>query len=312
MSTVQKLLETANKEIGYLEKKNKNNLDNKTSNKGNNNFTKYAEDLDKINFYNGKKQGYAWCDVFVDWCFVKTFGEKRAKELLCQPNKSLGASTRYSKNYYVKNNQYYKSNPKVGDQIFFKNKTSVFHTGLVYKVDKSYVYTIEGNTTSTNSVIANGEGVYSKKYTLNSLFIDGYGRPKYSKEELGEKDIYPLVKYVSGVDYEGLVVHEYLGGPDTDKLLILGTKVSVISENGRWSQIGENEWVYSAYLKNTKPDTKKVIAQDGLCVRRLYSIYSSKITVLKYGTIVQVFKTKNGWSKVSPDDNAWVSSKYIK
>jgi len=78
MTAVEKLLTIAAAEVGYLEKKDNSHLDDKTSNAGNKNWTKYARDLDTIGFYNGKKNGYAWCDVFCDWCFVKAFGVENA------------------------------------------------------------------------------------------------------------------------------------------------------------------------------------------------------------------------------------------
>ena len=68
---VENLIKIAKDEVGYLEKASNSNLDSKTANAGGNNYTKYARDLDNISgFYNGKKQGYPWCDCFVDWCFV--------------------------------------------------------------------------------------------------------------------------------------------------------------------------------------------------------------------------------------------------
>lgn len=183
---VEKVISIAKNEVGYLEKASNNNLDSKTANAGYNNYTKYARDLDALgNFYNGKKQGYAYCDIFLDWCFVKAYGVENAKRLLCQPNKSLGAGCQYSMNYY-KNKGQLKSSPKVGDQIFFKNSSGeISHTGLVYNVDKSYVYTIEGNTSTAAGVIANGGGVCKKKYNLNYKFIAGYGRPKYDVSAKG-------------------------------------------------------------------------------------------------------------------------------
>ena len=154
MNEIEKVIGIARAEEGYLEKKSNSQLDDKTANAGANNYTKYARDLDNISgFYNGKKQGFPWCDVFVDWCFVQAFGVDRAKELLCQPSKSLGAGVGYSANYYKNKGQYHTSKPKAGDQIFFKNFS---HTGLVYKVDSTYVYTVEGNTSSTSGVVANG------------------------------------------------------------------------------------------------------------------------------------------------------------
>jgi hypothetical protein len=50
----------------------------------------------------------------------------------------------------------------------------------VYKVDNTYVYTIEGNTSSGDDVvIPNGGGVFAKKYRLTNGCILDYGRPKY-------------------------------------------------------------------------------------------------------------------------------------
>lgn len=167
-------------EVGYLEKASNKDLDSKTGNTGSKNFTKYARDLDAISgFYNGKKNGYAWCDVFVDWVFVKAFGAEKAKELLCQPDKSAGAGCYYSMNYYKNKGQLH-SSPKVGDQIFFQNSSgSITHTGLVYDIDNNYVYTVEGNTSGASGVVANGGGVCKKKYSLGYAYIAGYGRPAY-------------------------------------------------------------------------------------------------------------------------------------
>lgn len=185
MNELDKVISIAMQEEGYLEKKSNKDLDDKIKNAGSNNYTKYARDLDNIkDFYNGKKNGYPWCDVFVDWCFVSSFGVDRAKELLCQPSKSLGAGVYYSANYYKQKNQFYKSKPKAGDQIFFVNsKGNAQHTGLVYQVDNKYVYTIEGNTSSEKGVIANGGCVRLKQYSLNYNRIMGYGRPNYKYEE---------------------------------------------------------------------------------------------------------------------------------
>ena len=43
----------------------------------------------------------------------------------------------------------------------------------------TYVYTIEGNTSGANGVIANGGGVCKKKYKLSYNRLAGYGRPKW-------------------------------------------------------------------------------------------------------------------------------------
>lgn len=177
---VNKVLEIALAEVGYFEKASNSQLDDKTANAGYGNFTKYARDLDNISgFYNGKKNGYAWCDIFVDWCFVQAYGVAAAKMLLCQPSNSAGAGCTYSMQYYKQKGQFH-SSPKPGDQIFFGSGAESTHTGLVYKVDGNYVYTIEGNTSSAVGVVANGGTVCKKSYILSHYHILGYGRPNYS------------------------------------------------------------------------------------------------------------------------------------
>lgn len=185
MSDAERLIATAKKEIGYLEKKTNSQLDDKTANAGMNNFTKYARDLDALKLYNGAKNGYAWCDMFVDWCFVKTFGFEEGMKITFQPtHNSYGASCAQSANYYKKAGHFYTNNPKIGDQIFFINKEGrVCHTGVVSNVDKNKVYTIEGNTSSDAGVVANGGSVNDKSYPINYSRIYGYGRPNYKNEE---------------------------------------------------------------------------------------------------------------------------------
>ena len=171
-------------EVGYLEKETNSNLYSKTGNAGDENYNKYAYEFDTkyYKFYNGKKNGYAWCDIFVDWCLVKAFGVYPAMDLLGQPLKSCGAGCTWSAKYYKKIGQFF-ATPKVGDQIFFKDSSGdPCHTGIVYKVDSNYVYTVEGNTSSAKGVVANGGAVAKKSYARNYSRIYGYGRPKYDAE----------------------------------------------------------------------------------------------------------------------------------
>ena len=250
MNEITKLINVAKAEVGYLEKKSNSSLDSKTANSGHKNYTKYGRDLDNTSgFYNGKKNGYAWCDVFVDWCFVKAFGVDRAKELLLQPNKSLGAGCTYSARYYQNKKQWY-TTPKIGDQIFFTedNGKTHFHTGIVYNVDSKYVYTIEGNTSSASGVVANGGCVREKKYSLTYKKIGGYGRPKYI-EEMAAPEV--QLKYV--YNCEILNVRKGAGNKyGIVKTLEHGTLVTVYETKGSWARIGDNEWCSNNYLSNNK------------------------------------------------------------
>ena len=191
----KKVIAVATAEIGYLEKKDKTSLDDKTANAGSKNYTKYARDLDALGFYNGKKQGVAWCDVFVDWCFVQAYGLEAALKLTNQPlgKNNCGAGCKYSRNYYKNKKRLFDTSPQPGDQIFFWPKDeiggpTVAHTGLVYSVDETYVYTIEGNTSGANGVVANGGGVCKKKYKLTYNRIAGYGRPEYGMTVTAEPE----------------------------------------------------------------------------------------------------------------------------
>ena len=103
--------------------------------------------------------------------------------MTCQPTKAssnCGAGCKYSREYYKTKKQLFNT-PAVGDQIFFygEDKTSISHTGLVYKVDTKRVYTVEGNTSGYSGVVSNGGGVFKKSYLLTYSRIAGYGRPEY-------------------------------------------------------------------------------------------------------------------------------------
>lgn len=189
MTPVERVIATARTEIGYLEKASNSQLEDKTANAGDKNWNKFAAFLDNLGVvYNGKKNGYAWCDIFVDWCFITTFGLDLGMALLCQAFSGLGAGCTYSMKYFKDKGQFFASDPQPGDQIFFTNdggKTS-YHTGLVVDVKGGTVYTIEGNTSSLAGVVPNGGCVRDKSYKLTASYIAGYGRPDYSivqKEE---------------------------------------------------------------------------------------------------------------------------------
>ena len=175
-----KNLEIALAEEGYLEKKNGDPkyLDSKTENAGYNNYTKYARDLDNAEFFNTAKQSFPWCSVFVSWTFWAAYGMAMARVLTYQPTKSAAAGCTQAAGYYKAHGALFNT-PKVGDQIFFVYNGEIEHTGLVYKVDSSKVYTIEGNTNGKAGVVANGGGVFKKEYDIGSSAIYGYGRPDY-------------------------------------------------------------------------------------------------------------------------------------
>lgn len=182
MNAIERMLATARSEIGYIEKATNSQLDDKTANPGNNNWNKFAAFLDNLGVvYNGKKNGYAWCDCFADYCFIFTFGLSVGMAMTYQPEKGCGAGCTYSMKYYKDAGAFF-TTPQAGDQIFFtkdSGKTS-YHTGVVEKVADGRVYTIEGNTSSAAGVVPNGGCVRDKSYPLGANYIAGYGRPNWN------------------------------------------------------------------------------------------------------------------------------------
>ena len=191
MAKYDKLLQVAAAEVGYLEKKNNSELDGKTVNAGSANYTKYARDLDKTDFFNGKKNGYAWCAVFMCWCFVQAYGLEVARKMLYLPKKSYAAGVDYLKNYFKAAGRLY-TTPQVGDVVMF----GVQHTGIVTAVSGNTFKTVEGNTSGASGVVSNGGGVCRKTYTLGKTAMT-FGRPDWSLVEDTAQTAVETVKTVS-------------------------------------------------------------------------------------------------------------------
>ncbi len=174
MSKASEIVAIATAEIGYKEKATNSNLDSATANPGSANWTKYARDLAVAGYYNGGKNGYAWCDVFVDWVFFKAYGKDNGQRIQCQTG-PYGAGCTFSMQYYQEKGRFDK-NPKVGDQIFFRysGSSGADHTGIVAEVTSAQIITIEGN--SDNQVKKN---TYARTYGC----IIGYGHPLYDEAD---------------------------------------------------------------------------------------------------------------------------------
>ena len=169
MSKPADIVAIALAELGYHEKASNTALDDKTANSGGNNWTKYARDLAAAGYYNGNKNGYAWCDVFVDWVFFKAYGAKEGQRIQCQTG-PLGAGCIYSAQYYQQKGRYDR-NPKVGDQVFFQTAGQIGHTGIVVEVTDTTITTVEGNSS---------DQVKKNTYSRSNGYIAGYGHPLYS------------------------------------------------------------------------------------------------------------------------------------
>ena len=283
MNQITKLVSFAASQVGYKE--------------DGNNITKYAAEIDRDypDFYNGKKQGAAWCDIFVDYCFLHEFGEEQALYMLCQPKKSTGAGCKFSADFY-KSAGRWGSDPQEGDQIFFYSNGAINHTGIVIEVADGQVRTIEGN--SSDQVRANS-------YSRLDPKIAGYGHPRYTDEppakEEPQGEPHDAITYTVqagdtltkianrfGTTVQALVIANKLKNPD---LIIVGQVLNI--PTGSDSQI----W------------TGKVVTQtDPLNIRRTPN--GKVIGSLPKESTVRISGTVDGWLKLA-DRDGYVSSKYV-
>lgn len=159
------VVKIAKNESGYLEKKSNKFLSFKTKNAGKNNYTKYG------NWY-GLNPAY-WCAEFVSWSFNKAYKD-------CDLIYGKSASCEVIRQHFIKKERYSKT-PKVGSLIFFSGSrhSGANHIGIVTKVSTNHVWTVEGNTSSENTVVDNGGAVAVKCYKRGYSRILGYGHPKY-------------------------------------------------------------------------------------------------------------------------------------
>lgn len=175
-------------------------------------------------YYGSEQRGVAWCAIFVSWVFSQAG---------VSMYKTDGAGC------FARNGQYGKwyeseysnssTTPKKGDIITFvwnyagrysnQDKYYSDHVGIVYAVDSNYVYTIEGNSGSSNDT----SSVKLKSYNRTSGCINGYYRPNYSNAttESEEEKMNNFCKGDKGdsvLAYKSLLIQARLLGLITTKV----------------------------------------------------------------------------------------------
>ncbi len=212
--------------------------------------TVYTLYVDGDNTYTANNLGVHNCDMFVDWCFYKTFGLETMLAMTGQVLGGLGAGCTYSARYYKNMGRFYTSDPQPGDQIFFSKDSgaTMYHTGLVTKVTSSKVYTIEGNTSSASGVVENGGAVAQKSYSLTYSRIAGYGRPNWDLVTDTDDIAYTSVSYTGTVTASVLNCRSY---PSTTGTVVTtyakGTTLTITREYNGWGYTGTG-WVSLTYV----------------------------------------------------------------
>ena len=125
---------------------------------GNNNYTKYGA-------WWGRNP-MSWCAIFVSWC-AEQAGVPGS--VLKQSSFSNASAFGFSSSFTAS-----QKTPQPGD-LFFRNENA--HVGIVYKVEGSTFYTLEGNTwTSADShhgVMIRQRNLYSSEFTFVSPNYQG-------------------------------------------------------------------------------------------------------------------------------------------
>lgn len=255
--TASKLLAIAAAEIGYKEKESNSQLDNKTANAGDNNYTKYARDLHAAGYYQANKNGYAWCDMFVDWCFLQLTGSKEKGEYLeCQTG-LYGAGCVWSSDCYRRAGRFDK-NPKPGDQIFFGKTDDEEHTGIVERVENGKVYTIEGNASNQ---------VKRCTYSLSSSYIVGYGHPRFDAEEVQTTPVVLMGTASTGSAADEKTIWDFLKGKGLNGFAVAGIMGNLYAESALRSDnlqnTGNNKWNLTDAEYTEQIDAGKRDFEDG-------------------------------------------------
>lgn len=151
--------------------------------------------------------GVPWCVQFVWWCFRQS----NLSPLFYGGGKT--ASCGLLKTYAVNHNQWITSDYKRGDCVIFdfaNTGSYTDHIGIVYDTDNTFVYTIEGNTSSGETGSQDNGGCVALKRRSKTL-VHGAYRPLYKGDDIMTgKEIYEeLQKYTSSLSIPDDVKEEY-------------------------------------------------------------------------------------------------------
>lgn len=261
-------------QLGYVESSTAYDFDGEGAGSGNN--TEYCYNMGNY----GEGYGYYWCATFVSWALYQAqcsdqmgyadwIRNHKGDEdyIWCEVSCSTWANQLRLFNYFKKSaaagNNY---KPQSGDLIFFSwsgATSSEDHIGIVVYSDDSYVYTVEGNTSSQNSLDSNGDGLYFKKYALNYQYITGYGVLPYKTVDTVEKIDYSGENPTPG--YYMCNASKYIYSSETATSSSLATlrysmfEVTEIASNGRLKAKGittTSGEVVEGYIEN---NTARVI-----------------------------------------------------
>ena len=204
-------------QVGYIEGSSASGYNGETG--GSNNYTEYGCFLGLTG-----GSGHAWCAAFCAWSFyvaevtdlqgsqydTDNGGNIWADAYVPYWSEYLIEQGRYRAAYQFRNSysDLYDASyvPQPGDLVFFYTASGDYpgwegHIGLVAYSDGTYVYTLEGNTSSQDGVESEGGGAFFKKYSLTGSNLVGFGVMPYETV-----DGLPEIDYTGANPSTGLYV----------------------------------------------------------------------------------------------------------
>ncbi|MGG2462828.1 LysM peptidoglycan-binding domain-containing protein [Streptomyces sp. RGM 3693] len=141
--------------------------------------------------YSGQVPGLEWSN-YQPWCatWVSWVAMKAGVADLFPRTASV-----WSAMEWFKQRSRWSDYPAIGAQVIYGTSGST-HTGICYAYDSEWIYTVEGNTSTTND--ANGNKVMKRQRLRRDSYVHGYGYPSYAE---GVTTADPSKKGLAGYTY---------------------------------------------------------------------------------------------------------------
>jgi GH25 family lysozyme M1 (1,4-beta-N-acetylmuramidase) len=198
-STVETVIRTAEKEVGYTEGRSHGAHDNDT---------KYADEVPGLEWADLQP----WCATFVSWVALHAGAGS-----LYPRTASCDEAARWFKAH-----KRWSDYPAVGAQVFYGTPRDLDHTGIVVDYDATHITTIEGNTNDNGS--REGTSVMRKERLRRSANVVGYGYPRfpegirsadpaYAEHRRPRRAAGPAVHGATGLAVHGVDLSHWQDGP---------------------------------------------------------------------------------------------------
>ena len=254
-------------QLGYQEGASNGQFSGEVS--GRNNYVEFSYNMGEFGLGYGGSD-YPWCACFVSWCLYqshctdqntwKDLGRYHVgdykyiwKEISCsQWVRQLKGASYYKYSAYEGGSY----TPKYGDLVFFQNSGGVAHIGICLYVANGRIYTVEGNTSDSSGLEANGGGVYFKNYSLSTSYINGYGVLPYKSDSSVAKIDYSGNNPTPGLYVANAAKYIYATETATTKSWTMSRftmfEVTEVCSNGRLKVIAKDNTgvVRTGYVSN--------------------------------------------------------------